>query len=1535
MNAVRNTFIEGMDQDTSLVHYKNTKYWRADNMRIFSSDGESVGSIQNEKGNTLSFKFPESNNTIYKLIGDSSDNTWAGTIQIGSDTLTIPLMSIGGIISYLTSQTISALSTVNSSMSASNYGYILGSDGSILNRLNVITIYGKGITTTPVVTKTSGTGSISVVSLTISDQVIIGYTNLRDRLIVFTTDKDNTTTTPSGTYGCIWSIRFNSNDTVIDLDSNGYLDILHHLVYYGELNFSIANKIKAEAYYFNDVVGKVYWTDGYNQFRHINIFDKTIMCLYPDQLNTLGNVKFSQPLVTSIVDGGSYKSGVVQYAYQLYNLYGSETSVSPTSYLYNLSKSSYTKATNLDFVGNVAGENTGKAVMINIPYVDDRYDHIRLFSLFYGSIDGNPIVRIVVDKKVVKTGSIDIIDDGLNFVDELSYQEFSVYDKLSFSCKDLVIKDKRMIVSNIDEERFDVDYDARAYRHNSSGYFNIDHDISGEGDVVGNATNWALVDEYADAICKQPDLSLYKYCADGTTVGGEGVNVSYVFSTNPIELASDPIGIPSTFNICSSRQYQSWSTYFSNTVYPAADNKFTDNPYYSSYASPINSGQLCGYRRGETYRMGVIFYNSTGQRSPVKWIGDIKFPEAYETGASSSGFPSYTMKQIQSSAIPLVSGAPIDNLFEVMAFVDKPNTYDSITISITYNGETKSKEFNLKNLGYTRAFSLTIPTSGTSWVLMQSAIKSWILEDFDNSLSVTFTEDIPNSSGYILLNSTIYNASLSETSCTITTNITNTFTLVTDYSTTTSYVFNSLSPTVWSSPSNSCTANILFPVFTLTNIPLNEEGNPCSYEIVRVNRSKKDQSILTQGLLTPTMNIGEFYYPVPTLDGVVESDDSHKYNGYISSLRTAKIANVISPEINFKDIDIVDGDGIVAIGSFGCDVKTIAQYKFIGAHNFNSIGKNIDHSGIIDCYKTYSEGITETVIGGYKIKNTLRGKFGSSNRSKNDVNGGTSLFVVMDDYIDDISTDFNSEIAICNITRSLVNQYGGNSFYSRQNNIYQSCNAFVSPTATTSHVYVFGGDTYISYFEYLRGVWNDTTEHTQRLYIPLETNINIDYRIDLSPSKQSDAPYNTLRGEYAQEYAGDYSGSVGGDTNYTQSFDMYLQNSVYQKSTGGLILLPEAPDTEFIEHKDAQIYISEEFNYDDKYDNLVKFLPENNTIIDTSYGPINALVSYSDYLYIFQDKAIGVQFVNERTVINDTTGSSLAIGSGDVAGRFQYISTSSGCKHKDSIVAADSGLYYFDANNKSIYIVSGQNFNLTKTKGLSSYFNEYVNPNIADTACLGYGIHGVYDNKNSRILWSYLNGSTNNFTIGYSEVLKSFESFYDYIPYTYLKTFDNMLLSVNRLSQSNYGTYMHDVGDYGLFYDSLVYSKIQLVVNDNPLSNKQFASIEFPTRISTLELKPGVGVDTYYNETINNIIFSNNYQTTGTLSVVQTTPSVGEIKVDQHLRKWRIALPRVENNGRQCRISDTYLNIEMQYLNNGDKKIALEDIITYYTLCVL
>src|SRR5690606_36546804 len=45
---------------------------------------------------------------------------------------------------------------------------------------------------------------------------------------------------------------------------------------------------------------------------------------------------------------------------------------------------------------------------------------------------------------------------------------------------------------------------------------------------------------------------------------------------------------------------------------------------------PFLSGVLRGYKRGETYRFGIVFYNKKGESSFVKYIGDIKFPDISE-----------------------------------------------------------------------------------------------------------------------------------------------------------------------------------------------------------------------------------------------------------------------------------------------------------------------------------------------------------------------------------------------------------------------------------------------------------------------------------------------------------------------------------------------------------------------------------------------------------------------------------------------------------------------------------------------------------------------------------------------------------------------------------------------------------------------------------------------------------------------------------------------------------------------------------------
>ncbi|MGM9532991.1 hypothetical protein [Intestinibacter sp.] len=39
-----------------------------------------------------------------------------------------------------------------------------------------------------------------------------------------------------------------------------------------------------------------------------------------------------------------------------------------------------------------------------------------------------------------------------------------------------------------------------------------------------------------------------------------------------------------------------------------------------------NAVHIPGYMRGETYRFGIVFYNSKHQSTPVHWIADIRMP---------------------------------------------------------------------------------------------------------------------------------------------------------------------------------------------------------------------------------------------------------------------------------------------------------------------------------------------------------------------------------------------------------------------------------------------------------------------------------------------------------------------------------------------------------------------------------------------------------------------------------------------------------------------------------------------------------------------------------------------------------------------------------------------------------------------------------------------------------------------------------------------------------------------------------------------
>jgi len=435
-----------------------------------------------------------------------------------------------------------------------------------------------------------------------------------------------------------------------------------------------------------------------------------------------------------------------------------------------------------------------------------------------------------------------------------------------------------------------------------------------------------------------------------------------------------------------------------------------------------------------------------------------------------------------------------------------------------------------------------------------------------------------------------------------------------------------------------------------------------------------------------------------------------------------------------------------------------------------------------------------------------------------------------------LAAGYDTYICFGEVRRTLTDQYGGSGYYDRNNNEYMGTGTFSN--AASAYVPTFGGDTYIAYFDYLRAQWVDRDyvkencgDWSQVCLFPVETSVNLDMRLDKSYTKTSTTSNDFYK--YLQEKAGDYSGMVGGDYNYVQNYDLYLENKVYNKQYDFFVYLPKIYEDEYAYRKDCDIMISEEYNRNEKIDPLIKFLPNNRKTLNSVYGTINSIVNYKNNIIVFQNKAVVNQPINERSLIQDSTGVSLVLGTGDILGRPQYISTETGCQNRAAVIPAKTGLYYYDSTNRSLYRMGDGNMDIAAVKGMNRFFSANHEPlTVNDTPYLSYGIHGVYDDLNNRILLTQLGRS--QYTIGFNEKLDCFESLYSYTPAIYIKTFDNKLITPNPAVTTAY--YLHDAGNWGQFYGSYVNSEVTLLVSKDAFVNKIFTNVEYYNKIATTSI---------------------------------------------------------------------------------------------------
>lgn len=473
---------------------------------------------------------------------------------------------------------------------------------------------------------------------------VIGWKIIRNYLVVWTTDCN--TADPGGADAA-------SRGTIHRTDLSVAVPSWTLVYTNNAMNLTAQHPIYDEVvgYYESDTLIKVYWTDNFNQIRFIDIIAPDITDV--SELDILGETDFVQPTIRNILSGYIY-AGMIQYAFQYYNINGVETCFSPCTPLIHLTQSGegltgayirlYKGTPALDDSGNPS--NSGKSVTIEIDGADTDYDRIRIVAVLYRNLNQEPDIHVVGEYDVID--NLVITDYGSYTMGTITWNAFRTLGNPHLFCKTMTQKGNKMLIGNITEKFFDIDFDARAYRFKAT--------VDGADWVydckVGTASTgvyqtivktgvWpaatyliaaAEVPAIHDCVCPynydfatsllpevatydDTDAFAYKYQENGiadpatATIGGEGPNVKYEF------------------------------LYESMVFEESANSRYTqpdivvieDLSSYDSYKNPLRCAYMLNFKHDEIYRMGLVGVNSKGQDSFVKWIGDIRFPTVIES----------------------------------------------------------------------------------------------------------------------------------------------------------------------------------------------------------------------------------------------------------------------------------------------------------------------------------------------------------------------------------------------------------------------------------------------------------------------------------------------------------------------------------------------------------------------------------------------------------------------------------------------------------------------------------------------------------------------------------------------------------------------------------------------------------------------------------------------------------------------------------------------------------------------------------------
>ena len=492
------------------------------------------------------------------------------------------------------------------------------------------------------VTNEKGTGRFAV-SGSIKG-VILGHAVLNKTLVLFTTEHTTATSADPILAG-------NGLDRIYRLDfSDDFNSATSTVLFEGNLNFYYKNPLETLPYYETDSIQKVYWVDGRNQPRMINICSG--LQTDADSFNFNKEIGNSHSMkIVKHDSGGEFPAGTIQYCFNYFNKFGQETNIVDVSPLYYLCPKDS---------GLPADAMSTCSFVLTLEGLNTKYEYVRVYSIVRTSENATPYVRIIGDYKL----------GNLSYVGEMTPIEGPVV--VNFTDLSIINSStgETTLLTSIYEtpdvgENLEVSLGENEYLYNTATgkvycfystrpiygefikltYINVSNS-AGEFQIKSRSRiaelNEGTYNASSGSSVTVVDNGIVGSTIDASTlifIGGQDIIADTLTTKDNTlflgnikqrapNISNIPVGLSSTIKSVGGLVEPCVYDYKGNrkTSFVATDE---DKEYVSGvsfYSEPIDNNRSSydtkGFKARENYRLGYIAQYKTGQWSDVVWLGD-------------------------------------------------------------------------------------------------------------------------------------------------------------------------------------------------------------------------------------------------------------------------------------------------------------------------------------------------------------------------------------------------------------------------------------------------------------------------------------------------------------------------------------------------------------------------------------------------------------------------------------------------------------------------------------------------------------------------------------------------------------------------------------------------------------------------------------------------------------------------------------------------------------------------------------------------